>query len=146
MAGKFLLGGADNDIYDWVTGIFGAPWGSHSYSSSLIPGSTDEITILLFDIDGNNFNLGSGYTAGYFWSKDNFLSGSSNFSNERLMFYIDAPVFGAPDGGTWDITDYYPSEQISTLAHEFQHMINFYQKTVLHSFSYPDQRNELPGR
>ena len=28
--------GANNDIYDWVTAIFGAPWASHRYTD-LIP-------------------------------------------------------------------------------------------------------------
>ena len=44
------------------------------------------------------------------------------------MFVIDSVMFAAKDGNTWEITDYWPEELISTLAHEFQHMINFYQK------------------
>ncbi|MCX7030821.1 MAG: peptidase M30, partial [Spirochaetes bacterium] len=31
----------------------------------------------------------------------------------------------------WEYTDYWPEEMYSTLAHEFQHMIHFYQRAVL---------------
>ena len=47
------------------------------------------------------------------------------------MFYADAVMFANEDGLSWDINDSWPKEMISTLAHEFQHMIHFYQKTVL---------------
>jgi hypothetical protein len=33
--------------------------------------------------------------------------------------------------GAWDINDFWPKELVATLAHEFQHMIHIYQKTVL---------------
>ena len=50
IAGKFLQAGADNDVYDWVTAVFGAPWGDHDFPGFLISPDTDEIHILLFDI------------------------------------------------------------------------------------------------
>ncbi len=46
------------------------------------------------------------------------------------MFYADAVMF-ANGEDTWDIDDPWPKEMVSTLAHEFQHMINFYQKYIL---------------
>jgi hypothetical protein len=46
------------------------------------------------------------------------------------MFYADAVMF-ANGEGSWDINDFWPKEMVSTLAHEFQHMIHFYQKTIL---------------
>ncbi len=129
LASNFLTTGLDNDIYDWVTNIFGEEWelDMNDYTG-LIP-KNDEITILLTDID--NDNSANGGVVGFFWSKDNFIrTPSINGSNERIMFYIDSVMFANGDNG-WDIDDYWPKELISTLAHEFQHMIDFYQKNIL---------------
>ena len=137
MADAFLQTGDDNDIYEWITGIFGEEWGADQAAAGYIE-DNDEITIFLYDIDGDGGNsdapydtsVGS-YTAGFFWSVDNYSH------NKRLMFYIDAPVFACGDDPYtvdletgWDVSNYYPADQISTLAHEFQHMIQYYQKQV----------------
>ena len=37
VAYRFLRPGADNDIYDWMTAIFGAPWGPHPYYNLISP-------------------------------------------------------------------------------------------------------------
>jgi len=125
LADNFLKEGADNDIYDWDTNIFGEEWGSDASSKySYLIGSNDEITILLTDIDGDNSP--SGGTMGYFWSKDNYDRTTISGSNERIMFYADAVMFANTDKG-----DFWQKEMYSTLAHEFQHMIHFYEKTVL---------------
>ncbi len=150
MANEFLLTGTDNDIYEWVSGIFGEEWGEHDYSNLI--GDNDEITILLFDIDGDGADAsnpelpytGNSYTAGYFWSKDNQLATSNSASNERIMFYMDGPVFACPDNsGPWSVTDYYPRDQISTLAHEFQHMIGYYQKNIIYDADPETWLNEM---
>jgi hypothetical protein len=127
IADTFLKADTDNDIYDWITNIYSEEWGSVPSSIDpdgiLIP-PNNEITILLLDID-NNQSTDSG-VLGYFWAKDNFKRTSyliptpTNFSNERIMFYIDAYLYKN-----------HPDEIISALAHEFQHMIHFYQKTVM---------------
>ena len=135
LAEKFLKSGVDNDIYDWLSNIYGAEWGAHSFSELI--GDTDEIDILLFDIDGDDVPAG-GVVMGYFWAKDNFKSSGAKsiaYSNERVMFYLDAVMYARPDGGTWEDTDTWPSEMFSTLGHEFQHMIHFYQKAVLRTGS-----------
>ncbi len=145
LVSKFLIAGLDNDIYDWVTNIYGdvskntAEWGPVSGSSlspsaktMMIPES-NQITILLFDIDPPGVP-GDGGVVGYFWAKDNFKSSAISYSNERVMFYMDSIMFAHSDGGAWDITDKWPSTVISILSHEFQHMIHFYQKTVMRSY------------
>ena len=124
LADTFLLSGLDNDIYDWVTNIYGDEWGNSA--DMIVP--NDEITILLTDIDADN--SANGGVVGFFWSKDNFYATTVPGSNERIMFYIDAVMF-ANGGSTWSIDDPWPKEMVSTLAHEFQHMINFYQKRIL---------------
>ncbi len=125
LANKFLKDGSDNDIYDWVTTVFGEEWGIPS-SSSLIDES-NHISILLTDISQDN--IASGGIIGYFHSKDNFTTNQYSGSNERIMFYIDSVMY-ANGTDSWDENDFWPQQVFSTLAHEFQHMIYFYQKNV----------------
>ena len=66
------------------------------------------ITIVLIKIDENNS------TAGYFYSGDLYSHNYYQESNEGKIFYIK---YGMKDTTTF-----------GTLAHEFQHMINYYQK------------------
>ncbi len=132
LADKFLLTGAGNDIYDWVTNIFGVPWGPHPSDTSLIdPTSPQEIDVLLYDIDNDSALSPTSVTVGFFYARDNYRKTVLAKSNELVMFYIDAPLFAKDDGGPWAITDTWPEEVVSTLAHELQHMIHFYQKQVL---------------
>lgn len=125
LADKFLKSGSDNDIYDWVTTVFGEEWGA-SNSSQLIAIS-DHIDILLTDISQDNKDNGG--VIGYFHSKDNFTEKVYSGSNERIMFYIDSVMY-ANATDTWDENDFWPQQVFSTLAHEFQHMIYFYQKNI----------------
>ncbi len=142
LADKFIMSGTANDIYEWTTTIYGSEWEetAHTlYPNDLIH-DNDEITILLFDIDGDNSP--SGGVVGFFYARDNFFRVPSDYtlqySNERIMFYLDAVMFANGDD-SWEITDQWPSTIVSTLAHEFQHMIHFYQKTVLRSNGEPSE-------
>ena len=129
LAYKFLSQGYDNDIYEWVTNIAGEPWGPTG-SSWYIP-ETDDIHIWLMDIYNDNKTTGT-VTLGYFYARDNYLKSVLSDSNEKLLFTIDAVLFAKPDyNGAWDVSHYWPNKLISTLAHEFTHMIYFYQKTIL---------------
>ena len=127
-APKFLNPGTDNDIYEWVTNAAGVPWGNTGYNN-LIP-DTDNIHIWLTDIGNDNTTSGT-VTTGYFYARDNFLKKTYKDSNERLMFAIDAVLFSTETNGKWDMSHYWPMEIISTLSHEFTHMIYFYQKSIL---------------
>jgi len=134
LADSFLKDGLDNDIYDWVTNIYEEEWGSaaQTKNSYYIP-EDNEITILLTDIPNDQepiYDTPNGGIIGFFWQKDNYKSSIIGGSNERVMFYVDAVMF-ANGEGIWDIDDFWPKEMVSTLAHEFQHMINFYQKRIL---------------
>ncbi len=126
LANKFLKSGSDNDIYDWVTNVFGEEWGVPT-SSALIDES-NHISILLTDISQDN--KASGGVIGYFYSKDNFKNSRYSGSNERIMFYIDSIMYANSTTSSWDENDFWPQQVFSTLAHEFQHMIYFYQKNV----------------
>ncbi len=133
LADTFLKSTSTNDdIYDWVTNIYGEEWSAAAEAkySELIP-ANDEITILLTDINDDGLpSNGDGRVVGFFWAKDNFDKSVVSGSNQRVMFYIDSVMF-ANGGAVWSIDDVWPKEIVSTLAHEFQHMIHFYQKTVL---------------
>jgi hypothetical protein len=126
LADAFLQSGSDNDIYDWVTNIYGEEWGAqaHERETNLIDAS-DTISILLTDINRDNNDKNG--VVGYFYPKDNFKRSAFSGSNERVMFYIDSVIFANPDTSKID----WKKEIYATLAHEFQHMIHFYQKAVL---------------
>ncbi|MCF6245048.1 MAG: hypothetical protein L3J43_08415, partial [Sulfurovum sp.] len=131
LADTFLKTGSNNDIYDWVTNIYGEEWNveaSKKYKNLI--GSNNEITILLTDIDGDN--SANGGVIGFFYAKDNLNKENMPGSNERVMFYIDAVMFANNDGSEpWSINHKWPKEIVSTLAHEFVHMIEFCQKSIL---------------
>ena len=139
-ANKFLQAGTENDIYDWVTGVYGVPWGTHSSLYLISSSAASSIDILFYDIDNDDEN---GSIAGFFWSKDNFLSPYYNYSNQRLMFYMDSVMSACPEGSSWEITDRNPADMVSTLAHEFQHMIHYYQKGIVNRSSSDTWINEM---
>ncbi|MBS4205985.1 Ig-like domain-containing protein [Lederbergia citrea] len=98
----------DQKVYPVVTGNFA--------NESDVDGD-GKINILCFDIrDG--FSGTGGYIAGYFWARDLF---DTPYSNMSEIFYIDT----YPSMGLDSPKDV--SEAYETLAHEFQHMVNFNQ-------------------
>lgn len=118
-----------NDLYDWTTAIIGEEWSSKPISPLIANQNT--IILFLYDIKGNRTTLPSPdetFTAGFFYSKDNYQKKALPYSNEAIMLYLDAVLFAAQSGESWDIEDPWPNLVISTAAHEFQHLINFYQK------------------
>lgn len=136
LAGNFLKSGTDNDVFDWLTVILGTEWANTPYSNLI--GFDGDIHIVLADIEGDNSPNGG--MVGYFWSLNNFKNAYlpppySGWSNERVMFVLDSVMFANPLGGgndsVWSSDDYWAGELYSTLAHEFQHMISFYQRSIL---------------
>jgi len=113
----------NTSIHPMATQIAGVEWGDHSYTNLILP-STIEIHIVLYDILENSPAWG---IVGYFWSVNNYtdfyLEGMGLDSNEDLVFFMDAPIYLDTDRGGDKFF-------LRTLAHEFQHMIHFYQKFV----------------
>ena len=125
VANRFLRPGPGNDIYDLVTAAYGAPWGPHEHANLIPPSAADTINIILYDIDGDGIPaLGDTRTVGLFSSRHNYLRAGNparyQGSSEWLGVILDSPMLTL----SMDII-------ISALAHEFQHMIHFYQKPVL---------------
>lgn len=106
-------------IYDGVVEIAGAPWGPHNYSN-MISGSNQPIDIVLVNITPDSRAYG---TLGYFWSGNNFTKTSERNSNESLSFYLDTETLYLEKNIGVKILSY-------TLAHEFTHMANFYNRAV----------------
>ena len=132
IASRFLKGPAEStsDIYHWDTSVVGEPWGPQPYSNLISWDSKNTVTILLTHL---NSSYSGGVIVGYFWAKDNFTSASLPGSNQRIMFYIDSHLYASLTGSEtgYSPTNYWPKIIFSTLAHEFQHMIQFYQKQVV---------------
>jgi len=122
----FLQSGLDNDIYDWETNIYSKEWGedAHNIDSHLI-GESGTINILVYNMHTNSM-------AGFFWPKDNFKKSYITASNEKIMFYINAQLLNNDE-----------KETFTTLDHEFQHMIHFYQRAVLQDIHNETWFNEM---
>ena len=144
IADKFLKAGENNDIYDWVTGIYGEHWGGKGrFSNVLSAEAAKYITILIDDIYGDGRDTirdGKGIL-GYVHTVNSNLSKKVNErSNRRLMFVMDAAFLAARNpttgpGATWDPNYYWPQEIFSTLAHEFLHLVSYYQKRITHTLT-----------
>jgi hypothetical protein len=113
LSDQFLKSGNGNDIYDWVTNVVGEEWGKDAAEiDGKLIGDTDIIDILVYDMRNRGL-------AGYYWGKDNFKKSAIKASNEKIMFYINSELLKRD-----------PKETYTTLTHEFQHMIHFYQRSV----------------
>lgn len=134
LADKFLKVNDKEDIYTWITNVFGKEWVNkdETLDSQLIDGN-GEINILVTDLNQTyDSNQVSSYTMGYFWNVNTFKIPNSNVTdfekwvntngNEKNIFFVDATLYSKPDR---------KNEIYSTLAHEFVHMINWYQKDLL---------------
>ena len=117
-----------NSVYGLVTGLAGQPWGAHAYNDLIAAEQPIDIVFVNFVPDGKPYGL-----LGYFWSLNNLQANPSDeqlkYSNESLSFYMDTETVYLDLAKGMDV-------QISTLAHEFVHMVNFYQRRVLRGMSY----------
>jgi hypothetical protein len=128
------------DVYYPETEIFGEEYSEDDETTNLIDNS-GKISIFIYDIDGDyetTKTSGSG-TLGFFWSKDMYTNdylqatyGDDYYSNETEMFYIDSYFLDA-----------YANYMYSTLAHEFQHMLDFVHKNVENGVSPSTWYNEM---
>lgn len=113
-----------NGIRALVSNIFSTENGGEVGGNGGIDGD-QHIHILLYDIDGDYTSNQTGGTMGYFWAKDEYADASvqpTYRSNQAELFYLDV-YFADRD----------PDMMVSTLAHEYQHMIHFNQKTLLNN-------------
>jgi hypothetical protein len=128
-----------DQIYALETPVFGYEFGGGPGGNGGIDGD-QKIQILVYDIDDDYTAGQSSGTLGFFWSKDEYAQSTLDAyydkdrfkSNEAEMFYIDA-----------FFSDYKESMMISTLIHEYQHMINFNVKTKRLGMTYATWYDEM---
>ncbi|MBR1715417.1 MAG: hypothetical protein IJ717_10820 [Treponema sp.] len=118
------------------------------YDMSSYSDTGTKINIVIYDIGTDYDSSNQCGVLGYFYAKDYFtkLTNSNtviDYSNQGKYFYIDAPYAASKvkdsDGKTQDTL----STTISTLAHEFQHMINFGVKNIEKDLSPDTSYNEM---
>lgn len=114
-ADAFLKDGLNNDIYDYVTAIYGEEWGWNDSMYYRYISDTDEILIFFAQIEEQTSATSA--VAGYFYSGNNLNNSES--SNEAICLTIDA-YYNA----------YNPESSLTTMAHEFQHAVHFYQRVA----------------
>jgi len=125
----------NNDITEDEAALLGKEFDNKIYRSDVdnfgMPSDVDQngkVNILCYDIQ-DGFSGSGGYVAGYFSPRDLY---HYSYSNESEIFYIDTyPLMGM--SATKDVSQAY-----STLAHEFQHMINFNQKVFVQGLTDTD--------
>lgn len=98
-----LVNEFDRTIYPRLTQVYGSEWS---------PGIDNDLRVTIFI---TKIKKGTG---GYFNSLDEFARSQIAASNEREMLYLNSLYVTSPSAKGF-------------LAHEFQHMINFYQKEKL---------------
>ena len=108
------LGDMFDKIYPIETNIFGQI--NYPSDSKFIEPS-EKVSILVYDINTDSHSNQKSGTFGYFYPVDLYTSKPT--SNKCNIFYID-------DYFTYEAEKYI----YSTLAHEFQHMLNFINKKI----------------
>lgn len=134
-----------DELYGAETTIFGQTYKSYykslnydekeDFSESGFVKPEEKISILICDIFGDYSPIQNSGVLGYFWAKDFFdydtlyeESSGSMCSNETEIFYIDSHFL-----------DSYTEMTYSTLAHEFQHMLNFVNKNLWYNLGSEDK-------
>lgn len=133
------------EIYLEMTTIYGKHWGIHNGkrdNENLISEENKDIHILLTDIDDDKNSSPKGFVNGYFHGyKDSFMlskhpfQNNINVSNQNNNIVIDSyQYFHKTQEGEpvkeWSNNSYETAATITTIIHEFQHMLHFYNKDI----------------
>lgn len=132
LASKFATN--DNSIFRLVTAIAGQPWGPTRYRNLIAADQDINIIVTNFEPDGL-----SGGVVGYFRGMNNILRASGDeykTSNEALAFFVDSETLASNRSEDQDTI-------ISVLAHEFTHMINFYQRFIRNGVDFDNWLEEI---
>lgn len=113
-------------IYPIETALLCSNVPTQSYTNIIDVTKSTKINILVYDLfdDYEETVKNNGGTFGFFSYKDMFTTGS-NYSNKCEMFYVDTYFLTEKDADGKTVLS---EMMISTLAHEFQHMLGFVQK------------------
>jgi len=108
---NFLKDELNNDIYDYETNLFGEEYNNGDYTELI--NKTNEINLLFYPATNDNLY-------GYVNYKDFFNKTEINASNEMVLININSTL----------VNETYKLDVISTIAHEFQHIISFTKRAI----------------
>ena len=153
---NFITGSADGDqitqkkaeelaekfdsMYQGIRKVFGTESDEIISKYGFYTISDTKVNIVVYDIEDDYTEKQNSGVAGYFWPKDYYTATDTPasqddvrpLSNEGKYFYVDSGFLNK-----------YPNMIYSTLAHEFQHMINFGQKYVNNGRNSSTWSNEM---
>lgn len=119
-------------------------------SMEYISSTGNFVNIVVYDIDQDYNPLSNTGVVGYFYSKDYFEKGSYygdaavlNYTNEGKYFYLDSAFCNYVSAGNYSGTGDVSGTAITTLFHEFQHMIDFNTKVLQHNLGPAVWYNEM---
>ena len=127
-----ILADKFNSIYEPIQEVFGYESDTmidcdDFAEMSAVSDTGTKVNIVVYDIEGDYIKEQDSGTAGYFWAKDYYTPDSKDFYNEDILSLSNNGKYFYVDSG---FLNEYPEMIYSTLAHEFQHMINFGEKTM----------------
>ncbi|MBR1615087.1 MAG: hypothetical protein IJ673_06345 [Treponema sp.] len=143
-----IFGTESNKLIDSLSSEDTVSAASKKYTMASNSDTGEMINIVLYDIGADYKQSSQCGVLGYFYSKDYLMrtTGSNtvvDYSNQGKYFYIDAPyAASAVKDSSGKEQDTF-STTISTLAHEFQHMINFGVKNIEKDLSPDTAYNEM---
>lgn len=117
-------------IYTIETTLLCSNVPEYQYSNIIKVTSSTKINILVYDIGSDYTDTQTSGTYGFFNSIDFFYSDyedTTATSNECEMFYVDTGFLTTKDSEENIVIS---PAMISTLVHEFQHMLGFVQKSL----------------
>lgn len=134
-----ILADKFDSMYLKIREVFGTESNEIISTNGFYTISDTKVNIVVHDIEDDYTEKQNSGVAGYFWPKDYYTATDTPasqddvrpLSNEGKYFYVDSGFLNK-----------YPDMIYSTLAHEFQHMINFGQKDMesgVHSSSWSNE-------
>ncbi|MGY8625648.1 M30 family zinc metallopeptidase [Chromobacterium violaceum] len=134
-------------VYPLEASVVSEPWGNDihpSWRSLALPGSTKDVHLVLSRLNDPAKTSG-GRLLGYVrWTNALLASAASSMcqgdaecadvigkSNQALVTFIDLDTFAKADSpGNWSMKDNGPSLALSTMAHEYLHVLYAYNKIL----------------
>ncbi|MCR5188112.1 MAG: hypothetical protein K6C97_04190 [Treponema sp.] len=117
-------------IYEKETYLFGENYDPNCHYTNMITCDEEQkVHLIVYDLYDDYSVNQSGGVFGYFWSLDFFKNGTwgsftTSGSNECECLHLDSHFLAIAEGS-----------MLSTIAHEFQHLLNFVNKGLKYSTS-----------
>lgn len=121
-----------DDMYNLIREVFGEESDKMYHVGNLtnisnVSNTGKKVNIVVYDIAGDYTDDQDAGTFGYFYPKDYYTPESASFYEDAILSYSNNGKYFYIDSWFLNLN---PQMIYSTLAHEFQHMINFGQKSI----------------